>query len=243
MKRLNALWNRLPSLPRGWRVVRNLAVSALVILAALLVLEWPSLSFDGAFQRLEGAYLLTPSQVVLKVGKASQKNISYLVEGEGWIAVGTTEKYSDADNPLNLDKFWTVLHQVLPKEGIQVVPIPTRTEEGGLIVAVWGAPEGASGTMELDLMGLDDPIEKREVAGLETFTAQGEREGEWLFFHFLPHDNHPALQACAMDMVLFWGSSIQSVDQYPYRLRLTDGEGTPEVLSGTLPKDWRLIQR
>lgn len=246
--RVKHWWDRLPKLPRRWRIVRNLALAAVLAVLALELLEWPSLSPYALFQRLEGAYLLTPSRLVLQVERS--RTTGYLSEGDSWITVGSVETYNDAGKPLNIDKKVAILHQVLPKEGIVAVLLPAKNESGGAMVAVWGGPEEAvSGTMELDLEGISNPFypdpEIGQKSGLETFSAQAQRrEDGWFIFQFVPHDNHSANISCAMEMLLAWGP-VFSFDQMeqPYRLTLTDARGeTVAEQAGTLPPDQELRQ-
>lgn len=241
--RVKSWWDRLPKLPRKWRIVRNLAAAAVLAVLALELLEWPSLSARSVFRRLEGAYLLTPSQIVLEVEHGS--TAGYLAEGEDWITVGSVEKYDSGSKPLNLDKREGILHQVLPKEGIVAVLLPAKNEANGAVVAVWGAPpEAVSGTLELDLKDIDDPFGYRPVSGPETFSAQARRrEDGWFVFQFEPH-YHGENTFCIMEM-LMWSGPVFSSEQMeqPYRLTLTDarGEAVAEQ-SGTLPPDQRLRQ-
>lgn len=248
LKQCGQLWDRLPKLPRNWRIVRNLAVTAVAAAIIPALLDWPCLSAYGAFQRLEGAYLLTPSRLVCQV--EGGWGTGFLSEGDSWIAAGSVSEFDNAGKPLNLDRNYALLHQVLPKEGIVVVLLPAKTEDNGAVVAVWGGPEeAASGTLELDLMGIEDPFDRSglpgwsPIQGLETFTAQARRrEDGWFIFQFVPHDNHREGQSCAMEMLL-WGGTVFHSEQMeqPYRLTLIDGQGNPAAeQSGTLPPDQRL---
>lgn len=244
-EKLKKLWDRLPKLPRRWRIVRNLALAAVLAVLALELLEWPSLSPYALFQRLEGAYLLTPSRLVLQVERG--RTIGYLSEGDSWITVGSVETYNDAGKPLNIDKNIAILHQVLPKEGIVAVLLPAKNGSGGAVVAVWGGPEEAvSGTMELDLKGISGRSPRdNAVPGLETFSAQAQRrEDGWFIFQFVPHDDHSANISCAMEMLLAWGPVFSSDQmEQPYRLTLTDARGeTVAEQSGTLPPNQNLRQ-
>lgn len=247
--RVKKWWDRLPKLPRRWRIVRNLALAAVLAVLALELLEWPSLSPYALFRRLEGAYLLTPSRLVLQVERSG--TIGYLSEGDSWITVGSVQKYNDAGKPLNIDKKVAILHQVLPKEGIVAVLLPAKNGSGGAVVAVWGAPEEAvSGTMELDLADIEDYVHMNDMSGwkptqaLETFSAQAQRrEDGWFIFQFVPHDDHKN-QFCLMENLLWFGPVFSSdqVEQ-PYRLTLTDARGeTVAEQSGTLPPDQNLRQ-
>ena len=244
-ERVKKWWDRLPKLPRRWRIVRNLALAAVLAVLALELLEWPSLSPYALFRRLEGAYLLTPSRLVLQVGRG--RTIGYLSEGDSWITVGSVEKYDDAGKPLNIDKNIAILHQVLPKEGIVAVLLPAKNGSGGAVVAVWGGPEEAvSGTLELDLKGISgrSPWDNA-VPGLETFSAQARRrEDGWFIFQFVPHDDHREGTSCAMEMLLALGPVFSSDQmEQPYRLTLTDAQGeTVAEQSGTLPPNQNLRQ-
>lgn len=243
--RVKSWWDRLPKLPRRWRIVRNLALAAVLAVLALELLEWPSLSPYALFRRLEGAYLLTPSRLVLQVDRG--RTIGYLSEGDSWITVGSVETYNDAGKPLNIDKNIAILHQVLPKEGIVAVLLPAKNGSGGAVVAVWGGPEEAvSGTMELDLKGISSRgVWDNAVPGLETFSAQARRrEDGWFIFQFVPHDDHREGTSCAMEMLLALGPVFSSDQmEQPYRLTLTDARGeTVAEQSGTLPPNQNLRQ-
>lgn len=243
-EKLKKLWRRLPKLPRRWRIVRNLAAAAVLALLVLALLEWPALSPYGAFRRLEGAYLLTPSRLVFQVGRSG--TIGYLSEGDSWITVGSVSKFDSTGKPLNLDRNYALLHYILPKEGIVAVLLPAKNEDGGAVVAVWGAPEEAvSGTMELELKGIKNHVQGTfTMRGRETFSAQAQRrEDGWFIFQFVPH-YHGENAFCAMEMLL-WSGPAFSWDEMeqPYRLTLTDGQGnTVAEQSATLPPAQRLPQ-
>lgn len=243
-EKLKKLWRRLPKLPRRWRIVRNLAAAAVLALLVLALLEWPALSPYRAFRRLEGAYLLTPSRLVFQVERSG--TIGYLSEGDSWITVGSVSKFDSAGKPLNLDRNYALLHYILPKEGIVAVLLPAKNEDGGAVVAVWGAPEEAvSGTMELELKGIKNHVQGTfTMRGRETFSAQAQRrEDGWFIFQFVPH-YHGENTFCAMEMLL-WSGPAFSWDEMeqPYRLTLTDGQGnTVAEQSATLPPAQRLPQ-
>lgn len=243
-EKLKKLWRRLPKLPRRWRIVRNLAAAAVLALLVLALLEWPALSPYRAFRRLEGAYLLTPSRLVFQVERSG--TIGYLSEGDSWITVGSVSKFDSAGKPLNLDRNYALLHYILPKEGIVAVLLPAKNEDGGAVVAVWGAPEEAvSGTMELELKGIKNHVQGTfTMRGRETFSAQAQRrEDGWFIFQFVPH-YHGENAFCAMEMLL-WSGPAFSWDEMeqPYRLTLTDGQGnTVAEQSATLPPAQRLPQ-
>lgn len=242
--RVKSWWDRLPKLPRRWRIVRNLALAAVLAVLVLELLEWPTFSARSAFQRLERSYLLTPSRLVLQMEWG--RTTGYLSEGDSWITVGSVEKYDDAGKPLNIDKNVATLHQVLPKEGIVVVLLPVKNGSDGAVAAVWGGPEEAvSGTMELELKGIKNHVQGTfTMRGRETFSAQAQRrEDGWFIFQFVPH-YHGENAFCAMEMLL-WSGPAFSWDEMeqPYRLTLTDGQGnTVAEQSATLPPAQRLPQ-
>ena len=238
MKRWRALWARRPRLSRGWKIVRNLA---LTLVLAGLILAWngpPSPRL--AFRQLEGRYLLTPSRVVYATRAASGQYAAYLTEGESWITVGRSTHVSgeilSSDIP--------VINHVLPKEGLVVAALPAPGEDGSMVVAVWGAPEeAASGSLEVDLIGVDGGV--YHGPDKETFSAQARRgEDGWFFFTLPGHDDHPEGEYCAMYLLWDWEilPHTQSVGERPYRLTLFDGQGG-EVLSrsGTLPDNLSLL--
>jgi len=240
------LWARLP---RRWRIVRNLAAAAALGVLAVYLLDWPCLSRYGAFQRLEGAFLLTPSRLVLQLEDGW--SAGYLSEGDSWITVGSVSIFDDADKPLNLDRHHAVLHQVLPKEGIVAVLMPAKNEDNGAVIAVWGAPaEAVSGTLELDLIGIEDPFagpgrdDRKPVQGLETFTAQARRrEDGWFIFQFAPHENHRNPDACAIRLFPWWTFSPGDRLENNYQLTLFDVNGKQiAAQSGITPPDQMLMQ-
>lgn len=247
-KRLKKLWGRLPKLPRRWRVLRNLAAAAALGALAVHLLDWPCLTAYDAFQKIEGAYLLAPSRLVLQVEDG--RSTGFLSEGDSWIAVGSATKFDGAGSPLNLNRYQALLHQVLPKEGLVAVLLPAKNEDNGAVAALWGGPEEAvDATLELDLIGIEDPAPHRGLPGwtavqeLEAFTAQAQRrEDGWFIFQFAPHVNHREGQSCAMEMLMWYGPwfTAEQMEQ-PYRLTLADAQGN--VLaeqSGVFPPDQRL---
>ena len=231
-------------LPRGWKIVRNLAAALLRAALALLLWGWPAWMADGAYRRLETKLLLAPSQTVLTNRAADGSFTAYLSQGEDWIAVGrvTSVRYGGLPFP----KAEPCINHLLPKEDIVVAALPGPGEGGTLTVAVWGAPEEAvSGTMELDLIDVDGGV--WTAPARETFTAQAVREDSgWFFFQFFPHEDHPGRESCAIDALWGWDARMVYgfVGEHPYRLTLADAREA-EVLarSGTLPPNQGLIGR
>lgn len=231
-------------LPRGWKIVRNLAAALLLAALALLLWGWPAWMADGAYRRLETKLLLAPSQTVLTSRAADGSFTAYLSQGEDWIAVGRVTAVSYGGLPF--PKAEPCINHLFPKEGLVVAALSGPGEGGTLTVAVWGAPEEAvSGTLELDLIDVDGGVWPTPAE--ETFTAQAVREENgWFFFQFSPHEDHPGRELCAIDALWEWGARVRRgfVGEHPYRLTLADDRGT-EVLarSGTLPpnqclNDW-----
>lgn len=231
-------------LPRGWKIVRNLAAVLLLAALALLLWGWPAWMADGAYRRLETKLLLAPSQTVLTNRAADGSFTAYLSQGEDWIAVGRVTAVSYGGLPF--PKAEPCINHLFPKAGLVVAALSGPGEGGTLTVAVWGAPEEAvSGTLELNLIDVDGGVWPTPAE--ETFTAQAVREDNgWFFFQFSPHEDHPGRELCAIDALWEWGARVRRgfVGEHPYRLALTDGRGR-EVLarSGTLPpnqclNDW-----
>lgn len=231
-------------LPRGWKIVRNLAAALLLAALALLLWGWPAWMADGAYRRLETKLLLAPSQTVLTNRAADGSFTAYLSQGEDWIAVGRVTAVSYGGLPF--PKAEPCINHLFPKAGLVVAALSGPGEGGTLTVAVWGAPEEAvSGTLELNLIDVDGGVWPTPAE--ETFTAQAVREENgWFFFQFSPHEDHPGRELCAIDALWEWGARVRRgfVGEHPYRLTLADDRGT-EVLarSGTLPpnqclNDW-----
>ena len=231
-------------LPRGWKIVRNLAAALLLAALALLLWGWPAWMADGAYRRLETKLLLAPSQTVLTNRAADGSFTAYLSQGEDWIAVGRVTAVSYGGLPF--PKAEPCINHLFPKAGLVVAALSGPGEGGTLTVAVWGAPEEAvSGTLELNLFDVDGGVWPTPAE--ETFTAQAVREENgWFFFQFSPHEDHPGRELCAIDALWEWGARVRRgfVGEHPYRLTLADDRGT-EVLarSGTLPpnqclNDW-----
>lgn len=231
-------------LPRGWKIVRNLAAVLLLAALALLLWGWPAWMADGAYRRLETKLLLAPSQTVLTNRAADGSFTAYLSQGEDWIAVGRVTAVSYGGLPF--PKAEPCINHLFPKAGLVVAALSGPGEGGTLTVAVWGAPEEAvSGTLELNLIDVDGGVWPTPAE--ETFTAQAVREENgWFFFQFSPHEDHPGRELCAIDALWEWGARVRRgfVGEHPYRLALTDDRGR-EVLarSGTLPpnqclNDW-----
>lgn len=225
-------------LPRGWKIVRNLAAALLLAALALLLWGWPAWMADGAYRRLETKLLLAPSQTVLTNRAADGSFTAYLSQGEDWIAVGRVTAVSYGGLPF--PKAEPCINHLFPKAGLVVAALSGPGEGGTLTVAVWGAPEEAvSGTLELNLIDVDGGVWPTPAE--ETFTAQAVREENgWFFFQFSPHEDHPGRELCAIDALWEWGARVRRgfVGEHPYRLTLADDRGT-EVLarSGTLPPD------
>lgn len=229
-------------LTRGQRTLRNLVLGALLLTLIWGLAGYP-LPGELEIRRLEREYLMGSTQVVCK--HRTEDSVTLLTEGEGWITVGKATKVQSGDWPVS-SQMIPCLNHVLPKEGIVAVALPGPGEGDALTVAVWGAPaEAVSGTLELDLIGVDGGV--FPTPDKETFTAQGSREENgWVFFRFAPHPDHPGREICAISALWEWDCRMlyRCVGEYPYRLTLTDSQGK-EVASqcGTLPPNLMLFDR
>lgn len=233
------LWAKLPQLPRRWRIVRNLAAVLLLSALCLRLWGWPSLTPYGAFRRLEGEYLLTPSELVLRTG--SGRHPAFLTEGENWVSVGRASRMSSYDDFRY--KYDVRLHHVLPKAGLIVVALSAAAEDSALVVAVKGVPEEAvSGELEVEMN--KDGIRSAgpyygQMKSRETFTARAKKEENGWFFFYL--ERHPLEDHCLLEALLanllFW----EAVPEFPYRLTLLDEAGNEvERVEGNLPPDQRI---
>lgn len=244
MNRLKRLWNRLPKLPRRWRIVRNLAAAVLLLLLVLHWGRWPGWAGYSAYRLLEAKYLLTPSRVVCMNYSPGWNDVSaFLTEGEGWIAAG---KSVSVDSGGLYRQARPNINHVVAKEGIVAVALPGPDRDNAMTVAVWGAPEGAeSGALELDLEGVDGGV--WTVTAKETFAAQARRrEDGWFLFTLAPHQEDHGGYTCAMAGLWVWDALplYHSVREFPYRLTLYDSQGEELLFqAGTLPPNLNLFDR
>lgn len=216
---------RVPRLSRRVRIVRNFLLALLLLAAVVLALGVPPLTKYGVFRRLEEEYLLTPSQLVYRVGHGSW-GAAYLTQGDGWITAGKVTTLDGGGTPFF--HYDGVITHVLPQDSMQVVILPLSTEEGSTVVALWGAPEeAATGELELTLEGIEpwSDILEWTVPEREVFSAQAAREGDWFFFELPPHQDHPDSEWCIMDALWYNVMSLQGAGSWPYRLTLRDAKG------------------
>ena len=224
---------RLPKWPRKWRVVRNLTVAGLVLLLLPWLLEWPMWNTERVFRQLERRALLTPSEIVLRVGDA------FLSEGEDWVTVGKVERYDSAWKPFQHKNAF--LTNVEPKDGLVVVAIP-EVVHGNLTVAVTGLPEeAAAGTLSLTISEVENDWVSFSMDAEETFTASAVREGDWMFFELKPHD-HGESQACILEQLWKELTLGRGAERWPYTLELRSGSGERvELASGNLPQSLQFL--
>ena len=216
---------RVPRLSRRVRIVRNFLLALLLLAAVVLALGVPPLTKYGVFRRLEEEYLLTPSQLVYRVGHGSW-GAAYLTQGDGWITAGKVTTLEGGGTPFF--HYDGVITHVLPQDSMQVVILPLSTEEGSTVVALWGAPkEAATGELELTLEGIEpwSDILEWTVPEREVFSAQAAREGDWFFFELPPHQDHPDSERCIMDVLWDNVSFVEEAGSWPYRLTLRDAKG------------------
>ena len=230
-------------LSRGQRTVRNLILGALLLTLIWGLAGWRLPTGELEIRRLEREYLMGGTEVIC-INRAYDKSyVTCLAEGEDWITVGRATKVSGI---LPFSRMIPTLNHVLPKKGIVVVALPAPNEDGGMTVAVWGTPpEAVSGTLELDLIGVDGGV--WSCPWKETFSAQGERrEDGWMLFQLAGHpEGHGERVYCAMSCLWDWDARIHYgyVGEHPYRLTLTDGQGAEVAFrSGTLPPNQCLTE-
>lgn len=231
--------DRLPSLPRKWRVVRNLALALLVLAALPVLLDWPLRSSEAVFRQLEREALLSPSELVLQWGEA------FLAEGEDWVAVGKVERYDTPWKPFQNKKAY--ITNVAPKEGVVVVALPDVSWDS-LRVAVTGLPEGTvEAGISLTISGVDALGAELRVEEEETFHHRARREEgreDWIFFTLRSHGDHPGLnRQCVMDVLWRELTMGSGVAPYPYTLTFEDEQGKVlETVSGTLPPNLHFLR-
>lgn len=227
------LWRKLPKLSRRSRVIRNLLLSGLLLAALPWLLDWPALTAEAAFHQLERSALLSPSELVLRVGNA------FLAEGEDWVTVGVAEEYGDNWKPFQNKMPYLV--NVVPKDGLVVVALP-EVENDTMTVAVTGLPDRAEGgILSLTISGVENQLDFLHMEETETFTAQASRQGEWMFFRLEAHE-HGADSVCILEQL--WRTFLfgRGVDQYPYTLELWDAQGEiVDTAASVLPPDQRFL--
>lgn len=224
---------RLPRLSRKGRIIRNLTLTLLALILLPWVSEWPTWSTERVFRQLEQRALLTPSEIVLRVGDA------FLSEGEDWVTVGKVEHYDNAWKPFqNKNAFLT---NVEPKDGLIVVAVPEVVDDT-LTVAVTGLPErAASGTLSLTVSGIKQTLDFLKMEPEETFTASGVRQGDWMFFELKAH-GHGENEICIMERLWTELTLGEGVARYPYTLELRSGSGEQvKLVSDILPQSMRFL--
>lgn len=234
---MKAFWHkltaRLPRLPRKWRIIRNLAAVLLIAAALPVLLDFPAFTADQAFRQAERQFLMSPSELVLRVGNG------YLTRGEDWVAVGQVRRHSSMGP---YQKYQGILNNVLPRDELAVAMIPGE-EDGIYTAAAFGLPEeAASGVLELTISGVTASLGGRWHLAEETFTAQADRQGDWMFFALAPHEHDGAMQGCILE-ILWWEFNWTGAGQWPYTLTLLDAGGNPiRTVEGNLPPDRHFLQ-
>jgi len=235
MKKLKFHWPDRLRLPRKWKILRNLLVTLCLIVAALAAMEWPTLTMQGAYRKLEGKMMLTPSEIVYSHKTKGEEAI--ITQGEGWITAGVVQKMSY--NNRWFRENWAVIQHIVSDGELAVLPVSVQTENKELVVAVHGFPEGtASAKMELDLFGIESVwYNDAFTPANETITAQAEpTENGWLFFTFSGHDHDPHI--CAL--YAMWSNNVfpwLGLDEYAYRLDFYDEQGDLlDSVSANLPE-------
>lgn len=220
---MKKLWQRLPKLSRKWKIVRNVAFVLLTALLLPPLLGWPALTQDGALAKLQGKYLLSPSEILYRTRQGD--NRGYLFQGEGWVAAGLVEKYDSTSRPLERDV--SLITQVLSREEPGVLVIPARDKDGATVLAAFGGPEEAvQAELTLEVAAVEPDWGDSKAVEDETFTARCRREDNgYYFFRLLPHD-HGGERYCALDAV--WMRLLSAGDELAgdgYTLIWEDAQG------------------
>ena len=241
-----ALWARRPRLSRKGKLARNLLFLTLSAVLILGLLDWPRLTLYGSFQKLEAAYLLTPSELVYRVNRGSG-TAAFLTRGESWYALGAVHTMDGGASPLT--RHLSILTHVLPADRLQVALVPIQGREGETAAVAVGLPEGAAAArLELTLEDIPLPwryevsevFRRVSVVPSERFTAEGEllEEGCMRFLFPDHEDAHPDDQLCTLKAVYQDTNSWGAPPPLPCRLTVWDAQGR-ELLTweGTTAED------
>lgn len=236
---MKKLWQRLPKLSRKGKTVRNIAFVLLTALLLPAALGWPALTQDGALAKMQGKYLLTPSEILYRTRQGDTQG--YLLQGEGWVAAAQVQKYDNTSRPLERDA--PLITQLLSREEPGVLVIPVQDEDGATVLAAFGAPEEAvQAELTLEVAAVEPSWGPSKTVKDETFTARCQREETgYYFFRFLPHD-HGGARYCALDAV--WMHLLGMGDEFAgdrYTLIWEDAQGQElSRLTGEIPEYWNL---
>lgn len=240
-----ALWARRPRLSRKWKLARNLLFLALSAVLILDLLDWPRLTLYGSFQKLEAAYLLTPSELVYRVDREGGA-AAFLTRGESWYALGAVHTMDEGGETLT--RHFSILTHVLSADRLQVALFPIQGREGETVAVAVGLPEGAAAArLELTPEDISLPWSYKgsnlggvSVVPSEQFTAQGEplEEGGMIFLFPDHEDAHPDDQLYALEAVYQDTNFWEAPPPLPCRLTVWDARGR-ELLTweGTTAED------
>lgn len=64
MKQWKKLLSRTPELPRQWRIIRNLVLTALTLLLTYMLIGAPAFSLEQAFRREEKRHFIGPAEII-----------------------------------------------------------------------------------------------------------------------------------------------------------------------------------
>lgn len=232
---MKKLWQRLPKLSRKWKTVRNIAFVLLTALLLPAALGWPALTQDGALAKMQGKYLLSPSEILYRTRQGDTQG--YLLQGEGWVAAGQVQKYDSTSRPLERDA--PLITQLLSREEPGVLVIPVQDEDGATVLVAFGAPEeAAQAELTLEVAAVEPEWGPSKTVKDETFTARCQQEENgYYFFRLLPHD-HGGARYCALNAV--WMQLLGAGDEFAgdrYTLIWEDAQGQElSRLTGEIPE-------
>ena len=237
---MRKLWQRLPKLSRKWKTVRNITFVLLTALLLPAVLGWPALTQDGALAKMQGKYLLSPSEILYRTRRGDTRG--YLIQGEGWVAAGQVYKFDNTSRPLERDV--PLITQILSREEPGVLVIPAQDKDGATVLAAFGGPEEAvQAELTLEVAAVEPyrGITHEKVED-ESFTVQCQREENgYYFFRLLPHD-HQEEQCCVLDAV--WRQPLPIGDEFAgnhYTVIWEDAQGQElSRMTGEIPENLNL---
>lgn len=237
---MKKLWKHLPKLRRNGKTVRNITFVLLTALLLPAALGWPALTQDGALAKMQGKYLLTPSELLYRTWQGDTQG--YLFQGEGWVAAGQVRKLSGTSRPLERDE--PIITRIVEREEPGVLVIPAQDKDDATVLAAFGGPEEAAQaelTLEVAAVEPDWGV-PGEIVKDETFTARCQREENgYYFFRLLPHD-HGEEQCCVLDAV--WRQLLPIGDDFAgnrYTVIWADAQGQElSRLTGEIPENLNL---
>lgn len=87
---IKGCWAKRPRLSRGWKLARNLVLTAVLLVVLWFSNRSPALTREGALRKLERELLLSPGQTLYAELGDQREEKQVFVLGEGYAYTGTT---------------------------------------------------------------------------------------------------------------------------------------------------------